>query len=124
MSNPFPDHTIEAVGACTRALAGLEYADAAIAQAGAATLSGLRAFGDRLALRARYHDSVIHVRHRPDTPLEAELFDQECEPPVAVERRAHERAVRGELETFAARDADHAATPVNPREQLVVERAP
>ena len=75
MSNPFPDHTIEAVGACTRALAGLEYADAAIAQAGAATLSGLRAFGDRLALRARYHDSVIHVRHRPDTPLEAELFD-------------------------------------------------
>jgi cobaltochelatase CobT len=75
MSNPFPDRTIEAVGACTRALAGLEYADAAIAQAGAATLSGLRAFGDRLALRARYHDGAIHVRHRPDSPLEAELFD-------------------------------------------------
>ena len=75
MSSPFPDRTIEAVGACTRALAGLEYADAAIAQAGAATLSGLRAFGDRLALRARYHDGAIHVRHRPDSPLEAELFD-------------------------------------------------
>jgi cobaltochelatase CobT len=75
MSNPFPDRTIEAVGACTRALAGLEYADAAIAQAGAATLSALRAFGDRLALRARYHASAIHVRHRPDTLLEAELFD-------------------------------------------------
>ena len=75
MSSPFPDRTIEAVGACTRALAGLEYVDAAMAQAGAATLSGLRAFGDRVALRARYHDSAVHVRHRPDTPLEAELFD-------------------------------------------------
>jgi cobaltochelatase CobT len=56
-------------------LAGLEYADAAIAQADAATLSGLRAFGDRLALRARHHDSAIHARHRPEPPLEAELFD-------------------------------------------------
>jgi cobaltochelatase CobT len=75
MSSPFPDRTIEAVGACTRVLAGLEYADAAIAQADAATLSGLRAFGDRLALRARHHDSAIHARHRPDHVLEAEVFD-------------------------------------------------
>ena len=75
MSNPFPDRTIEAVGACTRALAGLEYADAAIAQADAATLSVLRAFGDRLALRARHHDSAIHARHRPDPVVEAEVFD-------------------------------------------------
>jgi hypothetical protein len=74
MSSPFPDRTIEAVGACTRALAGLEYADAAIAQADAATLSGLRAFGDRLALRARHHDRATHARHRPDPAVEADLF--------------------------------------------------
>ena len=51
VSSPFPDKTVEAVGACTRALGRLEFADAAVAQSDAATLSGLRAFGDRLALR-------------------------------------------------------------------------
>jgi cobaltochelatase CobT len=75
MSGPFPDRTVEAVGACTRALAGWEYADAALAQSDAATLSGLRAFGDRLALRARHHDSAIHARHKPGLALEADLFD-------------------------------------------------
>jgi cobaltochelatase CobT len=75
VSAPFADRTVEAIGACTRALAGLEYADAVVAQSDAATLSGLRAFGDRLALRARYHDDAIHVRHRPAAPPDAELFD-------------------------------------------------
>ena len=75
MSSPFPDRTVEAVGACTRALAGLADADAAVAQSNAATLSALRAFGDRLALRARFHDSAVHARHRPGTETEADLFD-------------------------------------------------
>jgi cobaltochelatase CobT len=74
-SGAFPDRTVEAVGACTRALAGLEHAGAAVAQSDAATLSGLRAFGDRLALRARYHNSAIHARHKPGPTLEADLFD-------------------------------------------------
>ncbi len=74
-SSPFPDRTVEAVGACTRALGGLEYADAAIAQSDAATLPGLRAFGDRLALRARFHDPAIHDRHRPAGTPSATLFD-------------------------------------------------
>jgi cobaltochelatase CobT len=74
-SHPFPDRTIEAIGACTRALGGLEYADAAVAQSDAATLSGLRAFGDRLALRARFHDPVIHGRHRPAGTRAGDLFD-------------------------------------------------
>jgi cobaltochelatase CobT len=40
----------------------------------AATLPGLRAFGDRLALRARFHDPAVHSRHQPaGTP--ADLFD-------------------------------------------------
>src|SRR5262245_36573560 len=75
MTSPFPDRTLEAVGACTRALAGLEYADAAIAQSSAASLSALRAFGDRLALRARFHDTAVHASHRPGSATEADLFD-------------------------------------------------
>ena len=75
MSGPFPDKTVEAVGACTRALGGTEFADAAIAQSDAATVSGLRAFGDRLALRARFHDAAIHQRSRPAPALDAHLFD-------------------------------------------------
>jgi len=75
MSGPFPDRTVEAVSACTRALAGLECADAAIAQSDAATLSGLRAFGDRLALRARFHDVAEHSRQRPADSPGGDLFD-------------------------------------------------
>jgi cobaltochelatase CobT len=74
-SSPFPDRTVEAVGACTRALSDLEYADAAIAQSDAATLSGLRAFGDRLALRARFHAPAIHSRHQPTESPSTDLFD-------------------------------------------------
>jgi len=75
VSGAFPDRTVEAVGACTRALAGLEYVDAAVAQSDAATLSGLRAFGDRLALRGRFHDAAVHSRHRPADTLGADMFD-------------------------------------------------
>jgi len=75
VSRPFPDKTIEAVGACTRALGRLEFADAAVAQSDAATLSGLRAFGDRLALRARFHDLSIHQRSRPTKTPDSDLFD-------------------------------------------------
>ena len=75
MSSPFPDKTLEAVSACTRALGRLEFADGAVAQSGAATLSGLRAFGDRLALRARFHDISIHQRLRPKSAPDSEFFD-------------------------------------------------
>jgi cobaltochelatase CobT len=73
-TSAFPDRTVEAVGACTRALGGLEDADAVLATSDAATLSGLRAFGDRLALRARFHDPAVHSRHQP-TGTPADLFD-------------------------------------------------
>ena len=75
MSSPFPDRTLEAVGACTRALGRLEFADAAVAHSDAATLSGLRAFGDRLALRARFHDISIHQRSKPAKTPDSDLFD-------------------------------------------------
>jgi len=70
-----PPSEVAAVGACARALCGLDYVDAAVAQSDAATLSGLRAFGDRLALRARHHDAVVHQRHQPADERECELFD-------------------------------------------------
>ena len=48
-----PRSTVEAVGACTRALAGRCAGRRRVARASdAATLGGLRAFGDRLALQA------------------------------------------------------------------------
>jgi cobaltochelatase CobT len=75
MAGPFPAHTIEAVGACTRALDGPDNSDIILSRAGAATLSGLRAAGDRLALRSRFHDDRIHQSLRPAEPLAAEIFD-------------------------------------------------
>jgi cobaltochelatase CobT len=65
---------VEAVGACTRGLAGVDDADASLAESDAATLGGLRAFGDRLALRARFHDARAHARHLPAGAREAEMF--------------------------------------------------
>ena len=64
-----------AVSACTRALAGSGAASGAVERASAPTLSGLRAIGDRLAVRARYHDPRVHHSNRPaDTPAST-IFD-------------------------------------------------
>ena len=71
----FPSSTIEAVGACTRALDGPDNADVILARADAATLSGLRATGDRLALRRRFHDDRIQDQFRPTDLLPSEIFD-------------------------------------------------
>ena len=75
MPGPVSDRLVEAVGACTRALAGAEDADAALGRANAATRGSLRAFGDRLALRRRFHSGAIHRLHRPADPAAADLFD-------------------------------------------------
>ena len=71
----FPSSTIEAVGACTRTLDGPDNADVILSRADAATLSGLRATGDRLALRSRFHDDRIQERFRPVEPLPSDIFD-------------------------------------------------
>ena len=68
-------NNVEAVGACVRAMEGPENADAILSRAGAATLSGLRAAGDRLALRTRHHIDAIHVELRPSEPAAAGIFD-------------------------------------------------
>jgi cobaltochelatase CobT len=73
-TGPFSDRTVEAVGACTRALAGAEDADALLGRANAATLGGLRAFADRLALRRRFHVGAVHRRHLPGESPASDLF--------------------------------------------------
>jgi cobaltochelatase CobT len=75
----FPAQTIEAVGACTRALAGRSThtvdAEKVLLRSDAATLGGLRAVGDRLALRERWHDDGVERRHRPAETPAKEIFD-------------------------------------------------
>jgi cobaltochelatase CobT len=75
MPGPFPDRTVEAVAACARVLAGEAGAGIALAAGGAATLGGLRAHGDRQALRLRHHDSRVYRQHRPDDPRAAIACD-------------------------------------------------
>ncbi|HXD72396.1 MAG TPA: hypothetical protein VN628_01600 [Vicinamibacterales bacterium] len=70
-----PAQNVEAVAACTRTMFGPDNADAVLARSDAATLGGLRAAGDRLALRTRFHSDRIHREHRPDTDVAAEIFD-------------------------------------------------
>jgi cobaltochelatase CobT len=72
---PFSASVIEAVGACTRALAGVPDADAMLALSDAATLGGLRAFGDRLAVSERFHDEAIHRRYQPADGPASEIYD-------------------------------------------------
>jgi cobaltochelatase CobT len=76
MAGPFPERTVLAVSACTRALAGSDAATGAVERASAATLSGLRAIGDRLAIRTRYHDPHVHHAHRPADRPASDVFDQ------------------------------------------------
>jgi cobaltochelatase CobT len=75
MAGPFPQRTIDAVGACTRGLAGVGDIDTSIAESKAATLGGLRAYGDREALRRRFHSNGVHHRYRPATTPAAQMFD-------------------------------------------------
>jgi cobaltochelatase CobT len=75
MPGPFSERTVLAVGACTRALSGSDAAGSAIERASAATLSGLRAIGDRLAIRARHHDPGVHHARRPADHPASDIFD-------------------------------------------------
>jgi cobaltochelatase CobT len=71
----FPAQTIEAVGACTRAMDGPANAEAILARVEAATIGSLRAVGDRMALRQRWHDDGVERRFRPAEPPAKEIFD-------------------------------------------------
>jgi cobaltochelatase CobT len=75
MPGPFPERTVLAVGACTRALAGSSTSSAPLESTPAATLSGLRAAGDRLAIAARHHDPRVHQAHLPSLAPASEIFE-------------------------------------------------
>lgn len=75
MPGPLPERNVLAVGACTRALGGSPASAGAVERASAATLSGLRAIGDRLAIRSRHHDPRIHHAHRPAERPASDMFD-------------------------------------------------
>jgi cobaltochelatase CobT len=70
-----PAGTIDAVSACTRTMQGPENAEAILARSDAATLGALRAAGDRLALRRRFHDDRAHQQHRPADAVAADIYD-------------------------------------------------
>ncbi len=72
---PITSAAVDAVTSCTRALAQSHATDAAFAAIDGGNVGSLRAFGDRLALRQRYEDPLVHLRHRPaDTPAAA-IYD-------------------------------------------------
>ena len=71
----FPAQTLAAVGSCTRALDGPDEAAAILSRSDVATLGGLRAAGDRLALRRRFHDAALHLEMRPTVGMAAAIFD-------------------------------------------------
>ena len=67
--------TREAVGACTRTLAGASDADIALAMSEAVTIGPLRAFADRAALRRRFRDDAVDAANRPADPAAAALYE-------------------------------------------------
>jgi hypothetical protein len=75
VAGSLPERNVLAVSACTRALGGSESASGAVERASAATLSGLRAIGDRLAVRSRYHDPRVHHTYRPAEAPASTIFD-------------------------------------------------
>jgi cobaltochelatase CobT len=71
----FPERILDAVGACTRTLAGRPDADASLTQTSAGSLGSLRAVADRLAIRLRNHEPAIHDRYRPGADAAGRIFD-------------------------------------------------
>ncbi len=75
MPGSLPEQNVLAVSACTRALAGSDAASGTVERTSAPTLGGLRAIGDRLAIRTRYHDARVHHSHRPADRPALDIFD-------------------------------------------------
>ncbi|MEQ1910263.1 MAG: cobaltochelatase subunit CobT [Vicinamibacterales bacterium] len=67
--------TREAIAACTRTLAGVPDADAALMLSDAVTVLPLRACADRAALRQRFRTESIDAAHRPVDATIASLYD-------------------------------------------------
>jgi cobaltochelatase CobT len=74
MAGAFPQWTLAAVATCTRTLSGIDVGEAALASSTAATLGGLRAFADRLAIRSRHHVSTVYRWAEPEEPTTARTY--------------------------------------------------
>ena len=74
-AKPVTSAALDAVGGCTRALAGTAETDSTFGATDAATLGSLRAFGDRIAVRQRYQDARVHLAARPSEPAAAAIYD-------------------------------------------------
>ena len=74
-SDPVTSTSLDAVSGCTRALAGSPETDSAFGGVEAATVGGLRAFGDRLALRRRHEDAAIYQAARPAEAPASTVYD-------------------------------------------------
>jgi len=65
---------VDAVSACTRALAERADTDTAFATLDAMTIGSLRAFADRVALRQRFQDQAVYLQLRP-AGMAAGIYD-------------------------------------------------
>jgi cobaltochelatase CobT len=66
---------LDAVSACSRALAESADTDAAFGAIDAMTVGSLRAFADRVALRHRFQDSGTYLQRRPAGAAAAGIYD-------------------------------------------------
>ena len=74
-TDPVTPASIDAVSGCTRALAVSSLNDLRPHFPATGTVGGLRAFGDRLALRERHERPAIHAAARPHESTAAAIYD-------------------------------------------------
>jgi len=74
-SDPVSATSLDAVSACTRALAESAETDVAFATIDAGNIGSLRASGDRAALRQRHQDPAIYLQSRPADAAPATIYD-------------------------------------------------
>ena len=90
MPGPFPAITVEAVGACSRTLAGCLSRRGVSKQCSRCQTprpSAGFALGDRLAIRQRFHDPDVHRRHQPATGSPP-ISSRPSKTPGSMRRRA------------------------------------
>jgi cobaltochelatase CobT len=75
-SDAITSAALDAIGGCTRALAGTSETDAAFGATEAANVGSLRAFGDRVAVRVRHQDVRVYLAARPSDATAAVIYDQ------------------------------------------------
>jgi cobaltochelatase CobT len=73
--DPVTSTARDAISGCARALAASPQTDAAFSTAEALTVGSLRAYGDRVAVRQRFHDASVHGAWRPAETTAAAIYE-------------------------------------------------